>query len=72
MSRIALIDLKHPSEGFANRDQTGGCCSKMQASGIVGRVASLIKRHQPICFNLHDGCLYRIKWLVTTRPLWHI
>ena len=42
--RIALIDLQHPKDGFANRDQTGGFGSAMQASGLVGKVVSRLKQ----------------------------
>ncbi|NUW66076.1 B12-binding domain-containing radical SAM protein [Vibrio coralliilyticus] len=41
---VALIDYKHPIDGFANRDQTGGFGSGMHASGVVGKVVSRLKK----------------------------
>jgi radical SAM superfamily enzyme YgiQ (UPF0313 family) len=46
MMRIALIDYNHPTEGFANRDQTGGFGSGMHASGIVGKIISKLKKNK--------------------------
>ncbi len=44
--RIALIDYNHHSDGFANRDQTGGFGSGMHASGIVGKIISGLKKNK--------------------------
>jgi len=42
--KIGFIDYCHPSEGFANRDQTGGFGSGMYASGLIGRLISKLKK----------------------------
>lgn len=44
--KIALVDLKHPIYGFANRDQTGGFGSSMKVQGRIGKIISLIKRNK--------------------------
>lgn len=41
---VALIDYKHPIDGFANRDQTGGFGSGMHASGLVGKTVARLKK----------------------------
>lgn len=42
--KICLIDLKHPIEGFANRDQTGGFGSKMLSQGLIGKLLANLKK----------------------------
>ena len=41
---IGFFDLKHSKLGFANRDQTGGFGSQMDANGLVGNVVCSIKK----------------------------
>ena len=43
---IGFFDLKHPELGFANRDQTGGFGSQMDANGFVGSIIGKIKRQR--------------------------
>ena len=42
--KICLIDLEHPIEGFANRDQTGGFGSKMLSQGVIGKLLANLKK----------------------------
>lgn len=44
MAEMALIDYRHPVDGYANRDQTGTFGSAMHANGIVGRIVTFLKR----------------------------
>lgn len=43
--KIGFVDLKHKEHGFANRDQTGGFGSQMEASGFIGKILQKIKKN---------------------------
>lgn len=45
MTTVALIDYKHPVEGYANRDQTGTFGSRMNANGLVGWGITKLKKN---------------------------
>lgn len=42
--KIGFVDFKHEIDGFANRDQTGGFGSQMQASGVIGKLLQRVKK----------------------------
>lgn len=52
MNRYALIDLKHPTEGLANRDQTGSFGSYMKSGGLVGKLIGSLKKTGNVIPNL--------------------
>jgi anaerobic magnesium-protoporphyrin IX monomethyl ester cyclase len=46
MKSVALIDYKHPQDGYANRDVTGTFGSAMHADGLFGSLVTGLKKNK--------------------------
>lgn len=46
MTSVALIDYRHPEDGYANRDVTGTFGSAMHADGLFGSVVTGLKKNK--------------------------
>ena len=67
--KLGFVDLKHPKYGFANRDQTGGFGSQMQAAGAIGKLLQKVKKNKSRLPVLALGNLAQLGENLITRSI---